>query len=103
LPEAVVHVDAPQMASRGTISPKAILAAVVPTLGGLLAVAVEWGISGRLDRLELTTALTAFASALVAGIGAYVGAPGQVLVPAVVTPVSSGTTFAPLPIPKDAP
>ena len=84
--DAVVHIDAPRMASKGTISPKAILAAVVPTLGGLVAVGIEWAITGHLDRLELTTALTAFGSALVAGIGAYVGAPGQVLVPAKVAP-----------------
>jgi len=84
---AVVHIDAPRMASKGTISPKAILAAVVPTLGGLVAVGIEWAITGHLDRLELTTALTAFGSALIAGIGAYAGAPGQVQVPAVVEPV----------------
>jgi len=87
MPEAIVHVDAPRMASKGTLSPKAILAAIVPTLGGLIAVAIEWAVTGHLDRLELTTALTAFGSALVAGLGAYVGAPGQVQVPAVVEPV----------------
>ena len=85
--DALVHIDAPRMASKGTISPKTILAAVVPTLGGLVAVAIEWAVTGHLDRLELTTALTAFGSALVAGLGAYVGAPGQVQVPAVVEPV----------------
>jgi len=85
--EAIVHVDAPRMASKGTLSPKTILAAVVPTLGGLIAVAIEWAVTGHLDRLELTTALTAFGSALVAGLGAYVGAPGQVQVPAIVEPV----------------
>jgi len=87
VPEAIVRVDAPRMASKGTLSPKTILAAVVPTLGGLIAVAIEWAVTGHLDRLELTTALTAFGSALVAGLGAYVGAPGQVQVPAVIEPV----------------
>ena len=87
MPEAIVRVDAPRMASKGTLSPKTILAAVVPTLGGLIAVAIEWAVTGHLDRLELTTALTAFGSALVAGLGAYVGAPGQVQVPAIVEPV----------------
>ena len=81
-----VRVDAPRMASKGTISPKTILAAVVPTLGGLIAVLIEYAVTGDLDRLELTTALTAFGSALVAGLGAYVGAPGQVLVPAEIAP-----------------
>lgn len=70
----------PKMATASTISPKAILAAVVPTLGGLIAVAIEYAVTGDLDRLELTTALTAFGSALVAGLGAYLGAPGQVVV-----------------------
>jgi hypothetical protein len=87
MPDALVHIDAPRMASKGTLSPKTILAAVVPTLGGLIAVAIEWAVTGHLDRLELTTALTAFGSALVAGLGAYVGAPGQVQVPAVIEPV----------------
>ncbi len=81
-PVVPVEVDAPRMASADTISPKTILAFVVPTLGGLLAVAIQWAVTGEFDKAELITALTAVGSALVAGLGAYVGAPGKVAVPA---------------------
>ena len=62
----------------GHVSPKVILAAVLPTLGGILAVAIQWGVTGQFNRPELITALTAFGAALVSGIGAYIGAPGEV-------------------------
>jgi hypothetical protein len=71
---------ATEMASKSTISPKTILAAVLPTLGGILAVGIQWAVTGELDKPELITALTAFGSALVAGLGAYLGEPGQVVV-----------------------
>ena len=81
-----VKVQAPKMATPGTISPKAILAFVVPTLGGLIAVGIQWGVTGAFDKAELVTALTAVGSALVAGLGAYAGAPGAVQVAADIVP-----------------
>jgi hypothetical protein len=72
--------QATRMATPGTISPKTILAAVLPTLGGIIAVGIQWGVTGEFDRAELATALTAAGTALVAGLGAYLGAPGEVAV-----------------------
>jgi uncharacterized membrane protein len=66
------------MVTKG-ISPKAILAAVLPTLGGLVAVAVQWGVTGNLDRAELVTAVGAVVASLLAFAGAWAGSPGDVV------------------------
>jgi hypothetical protein len=60
------------------LSPKAILAAVYPTLGGLVAILVQWIATGTLDRAELATAVGAVLAALLAFAGAYRGKPGEV-------------------------
>lgn len=60
------------------ISPKAVLAAVVPALGGLVAVGVQWIATGALDRAELATAVGAVLASLLAFAGAYAGKPGDV-------------------------
>lgn len=60
------------------ISPKAVLAAVLPTLGGLVAVLVQWIATGTFDRAELGTAVGAVLASLLAFAGAYAAAPGDV-------------------------
>lgn len=60
------------------VSPKAILAAVIPAAGSLIAVAIQWAVTGELDRAELVTALTGFSAALLAGLAAWAGKPGMV-------------------------
>ena len=77
-----VRVDAPRMATAGTISPKAILATALPALATLAAVIIQWAVSGEFDKAELATAVSGVVASLLSGLGAYLGAPGQVEVPA---------------------
>lgn len=79
---AAVKIDAPRMASATTISPKAILATAIPAITTLAAVLIQWAITGEFNRPELTTAVVGVASSLLSGLGAYLGAPGNVQVPA---------------------
>lgn len=60
------------------LAPKAILAAILPTLGGVLAVLIQWVATGEFDRAELATSITAVAAAALAFAGAWLGAPGAV-------------------------
>jgi hypothetical protein len=60
------------------LSPKALLAGAIPALGTLLTVLITALISGELDRSELTIAAVGFSGSLVAALGAYLGAPGDV-------------------------
>jgi hypothetical protein len=60
------------------ISPKAILAAVVPTLGGIVAVLIHWLATGEFDRSEFAIAVSTVVAAVLAFIGAWAGNPGQV-------------------------
>jgi hypothetical protein len=76
--------------AKGKISPKTILAASLPAAGGVLAIAIQWVVTGELNRPELVTALTAFGGAVLAGVGAWAGQPGEVDVEL----PPSGTTFA---------
>lgn len=62
-------------------SPKAVLAALLPAVGTVLAVVVQWLISGEFDRAELVTSLSGLIAAAVGGFGAYLGSPGTVNVP----------------------
>lgn len=62
------------------ISPKAILAAILPTLGGIVAVLIQWVATGEFSRAELATALSAVSASLLAFIGAYLGDPGDVAI-----------------------
>jgi len=71
--------DAPTKTVTAGISPKAILAAVLPTLGGFVAVLVQYIASGEFDRAELATAVGATLAALLAFIGAWSGKPGTVV------------------------
>lgn len=81
-PTVPVKVDAPRMASASTISPKAILAAALPALATLAAVLVQWVVTGEFNKPELTTAIVGVVSSALSGLGAYLGAPGQVEVKA---------------------
>ena len=54
------------------------MAAVLPTLGGVVAVVTQWAITGEFDRAELVTALSAVAGSVLAFAGAYIGRPGTV-------------------------
>lgn len=63
------------------LSPKTILAGVLPAVGTILAVLITWGVTGELDRAELVIALTGFSSALVAALGAWAADPGDVQPP----------------------
>jgi hypothetical protein len=60
------------------ISPKTILAGVLPAVGTVLAILIAWAVTGELDRQELIVGLTGLSSAIVAAAGAYLGQPGQV-------------------------
>jgi hypothetical protein len=62
------------------LSPKAVLAAVLPTLGGVVAVAVQWVATGEFDRAELATALSAVSASALAFLGAYLARSGRVVV-----------------------
>lgn len=59
-------------------SPKAILAALLPAVGTVLAVAVQWIVTGEYDRAELVTSLSGLIAAAVGGLGAWLGSPGTV-------------------------
>lgn len=60
------------------ISPKALLALVVPLVATVFAVLVQWVATGDLSRAELATALSGFGAAVTAFLGAYAGSPGNV-------------------------
>lgn len=60
------------------ISPKAALAGAVPALGTLLTVLVTGFVTGEFDRTEEVEAITGLLAALVAGLSAYLGSPGDV-------------------------
>jgi hypothetical protein len=61
----------------GKISPKAVLAALLPATGGLVAVIVQWVASGEFDRSELATAIGSLIAAALAFAGAWAGEPGE--------------------------
>jgi hypothetical protein len=69
------------------LSPKAVLAAVLPTLGGVVAVAVQWVATGEFDRAELATALSAVCASALAFLGAYLARAGRVVVALPAAPV----------------
>lgn len=61
------------------ISPKAKLAAAIPTLLTLAGVLVQWVITGEYDKAELVTSIMGFLTAAGAFAGAWLGGPGQVV------------------------
>lgn len=60
------------------LSPKAVLAGVIPALGTVAAVLVQWAVTGEYDRAELVTSLVGLSSAGLAALSAYLAAPGAV-------------------------
>lgn len=68
-----------RMASSSTISPKALLALVFPAVGTLVLAVVNEYVTVHMDS-TLKIAVVGVVNALLAALGAYVGAPGQVVV-----------------------
>jgi hypothetical protein len=63
----------------GAISPKAILALVFPAVGTLVLALVNEFVTVHMDS-TLKVAVVGVVNALLAALGAYVGAPGHVVV-----------------------
>jgi hypothetical protein len=63
----------------GAISPKAILALVFPAVGTLVLALVNEFVTVHMDS-TLKLAVVGVVNALLAALGAYVGAPGHVVV-----------------------
>jgi hypothetical protein len=64
------------------LSPKTILAGVLPAVVTLIAVVVQWAVTGEFDRAELVTAIMGLVTAASAALGAYLADPGDVRYPA---------------------
>jgi hypothetical protein len=62
------------------LSPKTIIAGVLPALATVVGVLISWLVTGELDKQELVLALTGFSSAILSALGAYVADPGDVQV-----------------------
>jgi hypothetical protein len=63
----------------GAISPKAILALVFPAVGTLVLALINEFVTVHMDS-TLKVAVVGVVNALLAALGAYVGAPGHVVV-----------------------
>lgn len=61
------------------VSPKAKLATLLPAIAALVAVLIQWAVTGEFDRAELATALTGLSTSVFAFLGAYLGSPGEVI------------------------
>lgn len=61
------------------ISPKARLAALIPAFGSVVAILIQWAITGEYDRSELVTTVTGLSASLLAFLGAWLGSPGVVV------------------------
>jgi hypothetical protein len=70
---------ASQMATPSTISPKAILALVFPAVGTLVLALLDEFVTVHMDSV-LKVAVVGVVNALLAGLGAYLGSPGQVTI-----------------------
>jgi hypothetical protein len=60
------------------LSPKARDAGLITAVATLVALAIQWAITGEFDRAELVTTLTGLGSALVAFLAAYRADPGTI-------------------------
>jgi hypothetical protein len=67
------------MASPTTISPKAVLAFLLPAIGTLVLALVNEYVTVHLDT-TLKVAIVGLVNAILAAAGAYVGKPGSVVV-----------------------
>ena len=66
--------------AQGKVSPKTIVAAVMPATVALVSVLIWWAATGELNRPELAVALTGVATSVLTGLGAYLAEPGEVVV-----------------------
>jgi hypothetical protein len=64
----------------GKTSPKTIAAAVLPAVVTVLAVVIQWAVTGEFSRPELATALTGLVASVASGVGAWLAEPGEVVV-----------------------
>jgi hypothetical protein len=64
----------------GKVSPKTIVAAVLPAVVTVLAVLIQWGVTGEFSRPELATAITGLVTSIATGVGAWLAEPGEVVV-----------------------
>lgn len=76
------------------VSPKTILAGVIPSVITVAAVVIQWVVTGEFDRAELATSLTGFVTALGAAAGAWAASPGVVTVKATVGAASDDVLLA---------
>jgi hypothetical protein len=63
------------------ISPKAVLACLLPSISTLVYVLIAWAFTGEFGAAETRTAITGAATSLLALVGAYVAPPGDVTPP----------------------
>lgn len=61
------------------ISPKAKLATLFSAVATVLAVVIQWLVTGEYDKAELATTIIGVTNSLLAFAGAFLGAPGDVL------------------------
>ncbi len=61
------------------ISPKAILALLFPLVAALGAALASWALTGNFNDAEVRTAISGAILSVVSGLGAYIGAPGNVV------------------------
>src|SRR4051794_58970 len=66
----------------GTVgfSPKAVLAFLFPLIAAIVAAAVDWIMSGQFDTTTIRTAAAGLGASALALLGAWLGAPGSVIV-----------------------
>lgn len=70
------------------ISPKAILAAVLPASAGLIVVVTTWVATGEFDRSELSLTVGSILSAALGALGASLGSTGTVSGPVEADPLA---------------
>jgi hypothetical protein len=66
--------------AKGKTSPKTIAAAVVPAVVTVLAILIQWGVTGEFSKPELATAITGLATSALTGFMAWWVQPGEVIV-----------------------
>jgi hypothetical protein len=66
--------------ANGKVSPKTIIAAAMPALVALVAVLIQWAVTGEYNRPELATLITGLATSLLTGLGSWLAEPGEVVV-----------------------
>lgn len=75
----MTHVRKATAMAPGAVSPKALLALLLPSVGTLVLVLVNELVAPHVDT-TLKVAIVGVVNALLAALGAYVGKPGDVVV-----------------------